>query len=76
MKPFVIASWLTLISATAFAQGGSPYNSSGSQAGGPLAGQERRMGGGGGTPSVDPAPTTRPATKVKTSRKRKHQSRR
>lgn len=51
---FVLAAALALLSAPALAQGGSPYNSSGSQAGGPLAGQERAMGARGGTPGMAP----------------------
>ncbi len=47
------AALLTVAAAPAFAQGGSPYNRSGSQAGGPLGGIERAYGAPGGTPSVD-----------------------
>jgi hypothetical protein len=43
-----------LLAAPALAQGNSPYNTSGPQAGGPLAGQEREMGARGGTPSMAP----------------------
>lgn len=74
MKTLMIAAGLILIAVPAFAQGGSPYNSSGSQAGGPRAGQERRMGGGSGGPAMDPAPAARPM-KAKTHRRAKHHSR-
>lgn len=47
------AAMLTVAAAPAFAQGGSPYNRSGSQAGGPLAGMERAYGAPGGAPAVD-----------------------
>ncbi|KMO29007.1 hypothetical protein VQ03_29645 [Methylobacterium tarhaniae] len=47
------AALLTVATAPAFAQGGSPYNRSGSQAGGPLAGMERAYGAPGGLPAVD-----------------------
>ncbi|RVU20213.1 hypothetical protein [Methylobacterium oryzihabitans] len=40
----LLATAVTVLAAPAFAQGGSPYNRSGSQAGGPLGGMERRMG--------------------------------
>ena len=40
----LVAAVLTAAAVPAFAQGGSPYNRSGSQAGGPLGGMERRMG--------------------------------
>ncbi|GJD53494.1 hypothetical protein OPKNFCMD_6270 [Methylobacterium crusticola] len=50
----VLAAAVALMAATpAFAQGGSPYNRSGSQAGGPLAGAERAAGYPGGGPVVD-----------------------
>ncbi|TGD99398.1 hypothetical protein [Methylobacterium nonmethylotrophicum] len=47
------AALLTVAAAPAFAQGGSPYNRSGSQAGGPLAGAERAYGAPGGVPAID-----------------------
>lgn len=47
------AALLTVAAAPAFAQGGSPYNRSGSQAGGPLGGIERAYGVPDGVPSVD-----------------------
>ncbi|MGX7705361.1 hypothetical protein [Methylobacterium sp. Gmos1] len=46
------AALLTVAAAPAFAQGGSPYNRSGSQAGGPLAGMERAYGAPGGAPAT------------------------
>ena len=49
---YLAALALGLCSTAALAQGNSPYNSSGQQAGGPLAGQERAMGAGGGTPAT------------------------
>ncbi len=48
-----LAAALLTVAAPAFAQGGSPYNRSGSQAGGPLGGIERAYGAPGGVPSVD-----------------------
>ena len=39
------AAALTLVAGSAFAQGGSPYNMSGSQAGGPRGGMERAAQG-------------------------------
>jgi hypothetical protein len=62
-KVVLFAATLALLSAPAFAQGGSPYNSSGSQAGGPLAGQERRMGAPGGRPAMAPRSAARPMMK-------------
>ncbi len=50
---FALAAALLTVAAPAFAQGGSPYNRSGSQAGGPLGGIERAYGAPGGVPSVD-----------------------
>ncbi len=47
------AALLTVAAAPAFAQGGSPYNRSGSQAGGPLGGIERAYGAPGGAPAGD-----------------------
>ncbi|ACL61833.1 hypothetical protein [Methylobacterium nodulans] len=44
LKPLLAAGALILAAAPAFAQGGSPYNASGAQAGGPRAGLERRYG--------------------------------
>jgi hypothetical protein len=43
-KAILIAASLAFLSAPALAQGGSPYNDSGSQAGGPAGGMGRRMG--------------------------------
>jgi hypothetical protein len=54
MKYAVAALSLALLATPALAQGNSPYNSSGAQAGGPLAGQEREMGARGGTPAMAP----------------------
>ncbi|WP_336487568.1 hypothetical protein [Methylobacterium nigriterrae] len=65
--PFALA--LALLAGPALAQGNSPYNQSGSQAGGPLAGQEREMGARGGTPSVDPARPGKPMAKAKKAKK-------
>jgi hypothetical protein len=47
MKTILIAAALCLSALPAFAQ----YNSSGQQAGGPLAGAQRRMGAPGGAPA-------------------------
>lgn len=43
-KILVLAAGLALLTPAALAQGGSPYNDSGSQAGGPAGGMGRRMG--------------------------------
>lgn len=43
-KMLMAAAALTLLVGSAYAQGGSPYNSSGSQAGGPRGGLERAAG--------------------------------
>lgn len=51
-KTLLVAASLTLFSAVAFAQGNSPYNTSGAQAGGPRGGQERMMGATGGRPEM------------------------
>ncbi|GJE02413.1 hypothetical protein [Methylobacterium isbiliense] len=56
LKTLALAAVLAAAAAPAFAQGGSPYNNSGAQAGGPLAGEERAMGARGGTPSTRTAP--------------------
>ncbi|KAB1074314.1 hypothetical protein [Methylobacterium planeticum] len=70
MKYAVAALALAFLATPALAQGNAPYNSSGSQAGGPLAGQEREMGARGGTPSVDPATGRRSMAKpTRASRK-------
>jgi len=60
---------LALLAGPVLAQGNSPYNQSGAQAGGPLAGQEREMGARGGTPSVDPARPAKPMAKKKKAKK-------
>ena len=71
MKRLCLAAAAFALAATgALAQGGAPYNSSGSQAGGPLAGQQRRMGAPGGTPSAEPMQSERPMMR-KRSMKRK-----
>jgi hypothetical protein len=70
---FPIALGIAVLAGPALAQGNSPYNRSGSQAGGPLAGQERRMGDPGGTPAFDPAP---PAKSIAGAKRRKHPKRR
>lgn len=70
---FPTALILALLAGPVLAQGNSPYNRSGPQAGGPLAGQEREMGAPGGTPAVDPA---RPTKSVAKSKGRKHLKRR
>lgn len=62
---------LALLAGPALAQGNSPYNRSGPQAGGPLAGQEREMGAPGGTPAVDPATPVKPAKPVARTKSRK-----
>ncbi|MGY2048976.1 hypothetical protein [Methylobacterium sp. JK268] len=56
LKTLALAAVLAAAAVPALAQGGSPYNNSGSQAGGPLAGRERAMGAPGGTPAVRMAP--------------------
>lgn len=77
----LLAASLTLLAGSAFAQGGSPYNASGSQAGGPLGGLERRSGAPGGAPAVapgavDPSMAPAPAPRKRTMKKRRsHRSR-
>ncbi|ACA19690.1 hypothetical protein M446_5372 [Methylobacterium sp. 4-46] len=57
LKTLALAAVLAAATAVpALAQGGSPYNNSGQQAGGPLAGRERSMGAPGGTPAMRMAP--------------------
>lgn len=73
-KVVLFAATLALLTAPAFAQGGSPYNASGSQAGGPLAGQERRMGTTpGGAPAMAPERAARPM--MKPQRRKMHHRR-
>jgi hypothetical protein len=71
----LLAASLTLLAGSALAQGGSPYNTSGSQAGGPLGGIERRSGAPGGAPSMapgaDPAMAPAPAPRKRTMKKRR-----
>ncbi|WP_080579857.1 hypothetical protein [Methylorubrum extorquens] len=43
-KGLILAAGLTLLAVPALAQGGSPYNDSGQQAGGAAGGMGRRMG--------------------------------
>ncbi len=52
-KTLVLAAVLTAISLPALAQ----FNSTGTQAGGPLAGQQRAMGAPGGEPASNAMPT-------------------
>ncbi|AWN37073.1 hypothetical protein [Methylobacterium radiodurans] len=74
----LLAASLSLLAGSALAQGGSPYNASGSQAGGPLGGMERRSGAPGGTPAMAPGaadPSMAPAPRkrtVKTRRSHRH----
>jgi hypothetical protein len=63
-----------LLAGPALAQGNSPYNRSGPQAGGPLAGQEREMGAPGGTPAVDPAKPAKPMARTKSWKKAKRRA--
>ncbi|WP_091928358.1 hypothetical protein [Methylobacterium sp. yr668] len=63
---------LALLAGPVLAQGNSPYNRSGPQAGGPLAGQEREMGASGGTPAVDPPRPAKPAARTKRRKHLKH----
>ncbi|ACL60696.1 hypothetical protein [Methylobacterium nodulans] len=56
LKTLALAAVFAAVSIPAFAQGGSPYNASGSQAGGPLAGRERAVGAPGGSPAVSATP--------------------
>ena len=51
-KLLLAAASLTLLAGSAYAQGNSPYNASGAQAGGPRGGMERAMGAPGGTPEM------------------------
>ena len=58
MKKLLLVAALTLMALPAFAQGNSPYNATGTSAGGPLAGRERRMGAPGGEPATFSNPRT------------------
>ncbi|TGD95755.1 hypothetical protein [Methylobacterium nonmethylotrophicum] len=68
----LVAAVLTVAAVPAFAQGGSPYNNSGSQAGGPLAGQQREMGAGGGSPAMGAAPRSTMKPMMRKQRMMKH----
>ncbi|MCJ2013282.1 hypothetical protein [Methylobacterium sp. J-076] len=63
------AAALTLIAGSAFAQGGSPYNTSGAQAGGPRGGMERAAQG---AEMEAPAPAARPMMRKRSMHKRMH----
>ncbi|GJE36938.1 hypothetical protein [Methylobacterium persicinum] len=63
------AAALTLIAGSAFAQGGSPYNTSGAQAGGPRGGMERAAQG---AEMEAPAPGARPMMRKRSMHKRMH----
>lgn len=54
IRALLLAVPLALLPAVVLAQGNSPYNTSGSQAGGPLGGGERAAGAPGGTPDTFP----------------------
>ncbi|ACA21207.1 hypothetical protein M446_6974 (plasmid) [Methylobacterium sp. 4-46] len=54
IKAALLAASLALLPAAVLAQGGSPYNKAGSQAGGPVGGAERAAGAPGGTPDTFP----------------------
>ncbi|GJD47335.1 hypothetical protein OPKNFCMD_0041 [Methylobacterium crusticola] len=73
LNPLILAAVLAAASVPAFAQGGSPYNNSGSQAGGPLAGQQREMGAPGAAPAARMAP--RKQRSVHHRRARHHRAR-
>ncbi|MGU3539139.1 hypothetical protein [Methylobacterium sp. A54F] len=55
-RTLILAAAFALVSGAALAQGNSPYNSSGPQAGGPRGGMAREMGASGGTPTMGGAP--------------------
>jgi hypothetical protein len=68
------AAALTVIAGSAFAQGGSPYNTSGSQAGGPRGGMERAAQGAE-MEAAAPAPAARPMMRKRSMHKRMHHHR-
>ncbi|MGX7707930.1 hypothetical protein [Methylobacterium sp. Gmos1] len=68
----LVAAVLTVAAVPAFAQGGSPYNNSGSQAGGPLGGVQREMGAPGGAPAMGAAPRATMQPMMRKKRMMKH----
>jgi|GEM_PF-1298304 len=73
-KLLLIATGLALFSAPVLAQGGSPYNDSGSQAAGPAGGMGRRMGSSKAedpTMVMPPRGSERAATTTASPRKNK-----
>ncbi|MDP4025060.1 hypothetical protein Q8W71_20740 [Methylobacterium sp. NEAU 140] len=69
-KLLLAAASMALIAGSAYAQGGSPYNSSGSQAGGPLGGQARAAEGAAMERGAM-APAPRPMMKQRTMKKKR-----
>lgn len=63
------AAALTLIAGSALAQGGSPYNSAGTQAGGPRGGMERATQG---AEMEAPGAAARPMMRKRSMHKRMH----
>jgi hypothetical protein len=68
----LVAAVLTAAAVPAFAQGGSPYNTSCSQAGGPLGGAQREMGAPGGAPAMGAAPRATMQPTMRKKRMMKH----
>ena len=66
--PFGVGVALTLLAGSAYAQGNSPYNASGSQAGGPRGGMERA--GEAAAMERGIAPASRPVMRRQMKRKR------
>ena len=67
-KLLLAAASLTLLAGSAYAQGNSPYNASGSQAGGPRGGMERA--GEAAAMEQGVAPASRPVMRRQMKRKR------
>ncbi|MCJ2088907.1 hypothetical protein MKK88_23420 [Methylobacterium sp. E-005] len=67
-KLLLAAASLTLLAGSAYAQGNSPYNNSGAQAGGPRGGMERA--GEAAAMERGPAPAARPMMRKRMMHKR------
>ena len=74
-KLLIAAASLTLLAGSAYAQGNSPYNSSGSQAGGPRGGMERAAEGAAMEQGAAPAARPMMRKRMKHKRMMKHHRR-
>jgi hypothetical protein len=74
-KLLIAAASLTLLAGSAYAQGNSPYNSSGSQAGGPRGGMERAAEGAAMEQGAAPAARPMMRKRMKHKRTMKHHRR-